>query len=185
MERFIQKYGRLPTEFDPDYLELLQMSKYRIVDVPDLKPSKCANCGSTKNDGRKYIDFGLDIDWFGIVFICGMCLIDIAKNMGLFTRFIEENTRLRESIHNSTALEERGVEIEKTVLHVFEEVKSYFDRLHPTSPDTPADSGPVLEPDPSVSESGTDTAESGTSKSTDVPRSKNVLSLADLLDSPS
>src|SRR3954466_860008 len=81
---FVKKYGKLPTEIDPDYLEMLRMSRYRILDVPDVAPAKCANCGSSKNDGRKYVDFGLQVDWYGVVYFCGLCLADIARDMGLF-----------------------------------------------------------------------------------------------------
>lgn len=186
-DKFVQMYGRLPTEVDPDYLELLRMSKYRIVDVPDVKPFKCGNCGSAKNDGRKYIDVGLDIDWYGTFFLDSLCLKDIAKEMGLFTEYEQIIEKLTGTNEDVDFLRERGISLEGTILRTFEEVKEYFADIHFTGSSPPPD----ISPDVVVDESSENPSESPTQR-TDKPeprtikpdsstRSTNLRSLADLL----
>jgi hypothetical protein len=190
IDKFVHKYGRLPTERDPDYLEMLRMSKYRILAVPDFKPAKCANCGSTKNDGRNYIDFGLEVDWYGIVYICGECLKDIAREMGLFTEY-EKQLELRmleiELLKNKI---EQGVELPDKLVKAWEEFKEYYASLQLAGGNGP-DSIPPSNHDNSVvqesnetesDKSGINEAKPRAAKSTSGSRSKNIRSLADLLD---
>lgn len=191
MDRFIQKYGRLPTEFDSDYLEMLRMTKYRIISVPDVSPSKCANCGSTKNDGRQYVDFGLHVDWYGVVFLCSLCLHEIAREMGLFTALEKEINRLVSEQEFFKDLRSQGVTVQETVLHTFEEVKSYFDGLRSLGSDTGSSSTADVgsnkesnEPTIDRAESTASTTKSRAIKSTSVSGPKNVPSLTELLNDP-
>lgn len=191
VDRFIHKYGRLPTEFDPDYLEMLRMSKYRIVAVPDFKPGKCANCGSSKNDGREYIDFGLEVDWYGIVFICGTCLIDVANHMGLFNQLRDQLSRVTDSLLNVEKKNFQGVDLRDSFLKIFKEVQDYFAQL-PAIRDVPVvdsndnvDKPAAIETEPTIAtiKSAADAAKSGTTKSATGSRPKNLPSLAELLNS--
>lgn len=188
-DEFVKKYGRLPTEFDPDYWEMLRMSKYRILAVPDLKPGKCANCGSSKDDGRKYIDFGLEVDWFGIVFLCGLCLKDVSTNMGLFHSYEEEVQLAQLKLLKLTNLQEQGTELKETVLKTFEEVKEYFDNLRSVGDNSSSDTSSPVGTDKKSDASGvssdepsTDTTKRTTAKSTTVTGSTNLPSLAELLN---
>lgn len=191
-DRFVQKYGRPPTEVDPDYLEMLNMSKYRIVPMPDKQQAKCSNCGSTKNDGRKYVDFGLDVDWYGIVFLCGNCIYDIAKAMNCFAQFVDRINRLED--RNKTLenlLLAQGDSIESRLSNLMEEVKEYFASLHSISDDGRSDPSTMVD---SNSSSGADNTtesdrqatgtEQRTTESTTGPGSKNFSSLAELLNAP-
>jgi hypothetical protein len=191
LEKFVNRYGRLPTERDPDYLEMLNMSKYAILDAPTHKPGKCANCGAVRNDGRKYVDFKLEIDWYGIVYLCGICLKDIAKAVGLFDDFIKE---LEEAKAQNTSLEElkeKGAELHETIVRTFAEVKDFYVDVHSVGDDIPANPDSSSgDSQNSESGSGTDSSESGTSetksrtsKSTSSSRRTNVPSLAELLES--
>jgi hypothetical protein len=180
-DAFVLKYSRLPTEYDPDYLEMLAMSKYRILAVPDVSPGKCANCGSSKNDGRGYIDFGLHIDWYGGVFFCGECLKDIAVNFGLFT---DINQKLLDSVvkeETISRLQENGEQLYTKVLTLFKEFEEHYASLSTIrdsgSSNTTTDVGSsetAIEPKP-------DETKSGVTKSTTGSRSKNVRSLTDLI----
>lgn len=189
-EAFVQKYGRLPTEVDPDYLEMLRMSKYRILDVPDYKPGNCANCGSSKNDGRRYIDFGREIDWFGTIFICGFCLQDVANEMGLFQKYVDEIGELKHKLLSINTLEAKGDHIREDVLRTFKEVKEYFDHVRVISDSDVTDDTVSVESVTPEIKSGTDKTESRinetksrTTKSNSGERSPNIRSLADLLES--
>ena len=192
VDRFIHRYGRLPTERDPDYLEMLRMSKYRILDFPDINPAKCANCGSAKPDGRQYIDFGLQIDFYGALFFCGFCLKDIATNMGLFKAIEEDLVAAHEKLMNLRNLEEQGNLVQETVLRAVEEVKEYFASLHSLGNDVipyigvvPSDSEASGEPTAIANEPEVVAAKPGVIKSTSSSRSKNLPSLAELIQSES
>lgn len=183
VDKFIEKYGRLPTEFDPDYLEMLRMSKYRILAVPDVSPGKCANCGSSKDDGRKYVDFGLHVDWYGAVFICGSCLHDIAHKVGLFASLEEQ---LYEALNKKASLDElqeQGEKLHDKVVKTVRELEDFYVGVYSHRTDNSPDSTSSVESESTPStKSGSPSTESGTTKSTTVSGRKNVRSLAELLD---
>lgn len=189
-DQFVQKYGRPPTEFDPDYLEMLNMTKYRIVEIPDKKQAKCSNCGSTKNDGRKYVDFGLEVDWYGIVFLCGLCVYDIARTMDCFADYINRIDKLEaenETLKN--LLLAKGDTLELMLGSLMGEVKEYFDGLRAISNNNESNFSTVVDFNSSSSTDNTTEsdrapgkAEQRTSKSTTGSGLKNVSSLTELLN---
>lgn len=193
-DKFVQKYGRLPTEFDPDWLEMVHMSKYRVLAVPDVQPGKCANCGSSKADGRKYIDIGLEISWYGALFLCSLCLEDVARNVGLFDEIEEELQVAKDKLLDRKFLLERGEFLQNELTHVFEEVKEYLDTVgvRPSEPVPYAVGRTVVEPyqEPATEATGkgdkpANEAKSRTSKSTPSPRLEDLLGLAERSESKS
>lgn len=190
VDRFIHKYGRLPTEVDPDYLEMLRMSKYRILVCPDVNPAKCANCGSSKKDGRNYIDFGLQVDWYGAVFLCGLCLHDIAKAMGLF-KVLEDQLRLTvDSLAGFKCLQGQGELLHEKLVQIFKEFETYYASLHTLRDDSSSDISSYVGPDETNGESAGLKSEPTITepkpkpaKSAPSSRSKNISSLAELLES--
>lgn len=64
-------------------MTISEQSRYAILDVPILAPGHCFTCGTASNeDGRKFIDFGKQIDWFGAVYLCSECIIEVAAIVG-------------------------------------------------------------------------------------------------------
>lgn len=186
VDRFIAKYGRLPTELDPDYLEMLRMSKYRILDVPDAQPGKCDNCGASKRDGRKYIDFGLHVDWHGAVHLCTDCLKDIASEAGLFSELEAKLKLLLAEQEKLDSLRNQGVELHEIVVKTFKEFEDFYAGLHSVSNNSSPDSSSnVVIDETSSSGSGSAKTESTTTKSTNGTGRKNVRSLTDLLGNDS
>lgn len=181
--KFVQKHSRLPTENDPDYLEMLRMSKYRIMDVPDHPPSKCGNCGSSKNDGRQYIDFGLLIDWYGTVYLCGECLKDIAMNMGLFR---EIDSRLLDLVVKDEVvieLKEKGADLHERLETLFKEFEAYYAGLHSLGNNSSSDSTTsVVDDETPTVEPRVIEPKPRTTKSTASSGRKDIPSLADLLN---
>lgn len=168
------------------------MSKYRILDTPDIETSKCANCGSCKNDGRKYIDFGLHVDWFGAVFLCGRCLQDIAQSMGLFKQLEDRLAIANDSLLKIRNVQQQGVDLRADLLQTFGEVQKYFADLRITGDDPIPNTSTSVVTESPTTESGTDKVKSGTDatkprpvKSTSSSGSKNLPSLADLLNESS
>ena len=188
MERFIARYGRLPTERDPDYLEMLRMSKYIIKDVPMVQPGKCANCGASKNDGRQYIDFGLQIDWYGCIYLCGFCILDIANSMGLFGILRQRVQNLTLELDQIKAQQRYGAELPDKLVQAWEEFKVYYDSVHSVRDDPTPDSTSDVDTDSPVepastlpSKSTTNETKPRAAKSTSSSRPQNVPSLADLI----
>lgn len=192
VDRFIHKYSRLPTERDPDYLEMLQMSKYRILDVPDVAPGKCANCGASRNDGRGYIDIGRHVDWYGAFILCGLCLKDISNEMGLFRPLEVSLLKSELEVTKLQELKEQGNNLQEQILRSVEEVKEYFTSLRSLESSSdlimPYGVGISEESSESTTESdkpGVDTPKPRATKSTSSTRPKNLPSLAELLESSS
>lgn len=188
LDKFVEKYGRLPTEFDPDYLEMLRMSKYRVMPVPDQQPGKCANCGASKPDGRSYADFGLLIPWYGTVFLCSICITDIARNVGSFKSIEGDLKFAQEHAIATQNLWDLGKELENKINEAFEGVKEYFDRLRSLGDGLPPHTGLSVESDKESSKQAagegnraSDVAKSGATKSTPSSRPKDLLSLAERL----
>src|SRR5688500_3188971 len=119
LEKFHNKYGRLPTENDPDYLEMLKMSKFRILSKPDSSPGKCASCGGFKEDGRKYVDFGLYVDWYGTVLLCSLCAKEMAEVLG----FIQEINQ------EEIAHPDFKVDIETSVENLQKTLREYYEYM--------------------------------------------------------
>lgn len=183
VDKFVAKYGRLPTEIDSDYLEMLNMSKYRILAVPMFKPGKCGNCGASKNDGRQYIDFGLEVDWYGTVYLCTDCLKDIAVNAGLFKEQEEKMLALMVENERLIALKEQGENLHETVTKTFEEFKEYYASLHSLGDNSPPDSPTSVGTEETVnSEPEPNNSKSRASKSSNGSGRSNVPSLADLIN---
>lgn len=182
LEKFIKRHGRLPTEVDPDYLEMLKMDKVRVVAVPLSSPGKCANCGTAKQDGRNYVDIGLQIDWYGAVFFCGYCINEIARKIGLFNKLEDDIRYLQNQLDKLTALNYNGKELQDTILKTFNEVKEHYEQLHSTGNNSTTDSAPSVESEAGESgKSGISEAESGITESPTVPRRSYIPSLADLI----
>lgn len=175
--------GRLPTERDPNYLELLNMSKYVIEDFPKFKPSKCSNCGSSKEDGRKYVSFGLEIDWYGIVYLCTLCLKNIAESARLFDNHLAELQSVVAELKAARSVERKEQAILSRLESISEEIKEYYDAsVRSSGTSSSANELPLLDSDASAAESGTDSPEQGTSESNSGGRSKNVQGLANLFE---
>lgn len=182
VKKFFERFGRLPTEVDPDYLEMIRMSKYQISDVPMFKPGKCANCGASKNDGRRYVDFGLEVDWYGTVFLCGDCLTDVANAMGLFDKFKEAIEEVKANSFSLDVLREQGFAVQYNLEKTIGEVKEYFANLHSLGDDSSSDSNSSVVATETTTESAIDEAKPRVTKSSTVSGRENLPSLADLLN---
>jgi hypothetical protein len=76
-----------------------------IMQAARMKPYKCVICNG-ESDGRPFVDFGLDLEWYGSVYFCGYCFINVANKLGYqspdqvdnitdkYTRMLKANHRL-------------------------------------------------------------------------------------------
>ena len=156
------------------------MSKYHITDVPMHKPGKCGNCGASKNDGRKYLDFGLEIEWYGTFYLCGFCLEDTAKQIGLFTKLEMKIVELELTLGKIQGLQEKGVELHETVVKTFKEFEEFYGSLHSSGNYSPSDITPNVGTSETASKQDVDESESTVIKPPSGTRRTNIRSLADL-----
>lgn len=67
--------------------------RFHVLDQPYASPSKCAFCSLGHNqDGTvQFIDTTLDLDFYGVVYICSNCLTEIANSLGYIApeRYVE------------------------------------------------------------------------------------------------
>lgn len=55
-------------------------SRFKILERPLVAPGKCAVCGAAD---KPVVDFGFDLDWYGVVYFCVECLTEIGKTIGM------------------------------------------------------------------------------------------------------
>lgn len=102
--------------------------KVFVLQYPAKAPGKCALCGANhKRDGRQYIDFGLTIPRYGVVYLCTLCMTETAGILGwinpaqaeelktayqetiqLLANLREENGRLRRALSELDFLDSRN-----------------------------------------------------------------------------
>ena len=106
------------------------MSKYIVSDVPSSSPGKCSNCGASKHDGRKYISFGLDVDGYGTVHICGSCVGDMAHVLDLFKELKNRLDAEELKNRNYEQLKTESVTLHERVVAAMAELETYYANLH-------------------------------------------------------
>lgn len=139
-------------------------SRIRILDAPQLAPGVCSICGSSRNDDRKYVDLGIDVDYVGTMYFCTFCLVELVNALGCLTQ------------EQSVALQEEVDAARKTILD-FQAQKAAYDDAISTLRNTGLFNGAPLvlvtsEQDPVADTSGPEQKPAGISKSTKQSNSK-------------
>lgn len=184
LAEFHTKYSRLPTEKDPDWQKEITMSKFQLLDIPIMAPGRCSNCGAVKPDGRKYVDFGLTLDHYGVVYICSLCLFEAA---GLLEKALGLNPPVAEpAINRHEILVSYIEQLEKSVIEMIDLVKGYASTDivvsdSGTIPGGKRDTDISIDPEAKSDDKPADEDESGTTKQTTKSRRSDVPSLAELL----
>lgn len=58
-------------------------ARFHILDEPLAAPGKCMLCGISYGNGeRKFIDTGVDLDWYGVVYYCTSCILEVSNQLG-------------------------------------------------------------------------------------------------------
>jgi len=52
--------------------------------IPPAAPGKCVVCGFSGDveESRLFVDFGFDIDYYGVVYFCSLCMTEVANAIG-------------------------------------------------------------------------------------------------------
>lgn len=73
----------VPTLPRPLLTGLSLLSKFTVSDHPEALPNKCAGCGIGHGEpGRRFIDLALDVDYYGVVYLCTICFHEVANILG-------------------------------------------------------------------------------------------------------
>lgn len=80
--------------------------KIQIISNPTALPGTCVLCHGP-GDGRKFLDFGLDIDFYGQVLFCDRCLTPVAEALNYvpFDEYKKCADILQEALDRGIALE--------------------------------------------------------------------------------
>lgn len=65
---------------------ITSQSRVQIVNAPVAAPGVCILCGSASDENRKFIDFGKQLDWYGAVYLCTLCMLDVAEAIGYISK---------------------------------------------------------------------------------------------------
>lgn len=63
-------------------IEISVTSRFSIHDNPDREPGFCCVCRSPGGDDRQFIDFGMQLDWYGAVYFCTFCVKELCEAAG-------------------------------------------------------------------------------------------------------
>lgn len=89
--------------------------------TPAALPGNCVICGSVGGDGRRFIDFGWQQDFYGAIYFCEMCITEVMDALGFVREDIYNNLK-SENENLKTSLEQanRNVEtLRETIKNVF------------------------------------------------------------------
>lgn len=108
-------------------------SRFQTVDRPVAAPGKCGVCGATD---RECVDFGMDIDDYGVFYLCFHCIREGALTTGLVVTVEEydaERMKAGQSIHDYLNAHNMRVvtnEFASTVTGLVAGLPSAFPDLH-------------------------------------------------------
>lgn len=80
-------------------------SRFAVLDTPIAVPGCCHICGSVGDGKRKFVDFGLNVEFVGVIYFCTLCLAECLAIIG-FIRPEEYKAVLEAHASTSEELEE-------------------------------------------------------------------------------
>ncbi len=110
--------------------------RFNVTNAPHALPSKCVVCGSWGGDGRKFVDFGMDIDFYGAIYFCSVCLTECCNKLGYINpdQWQSVNTMNDELISRVQTLEADNVNL-RSALSATDFLRGGFDYSSPVAND--------------------------------------------------
>lgn len=95
-----------------------QLGRFVVTNRPTASPGSCVVCGYT-GDQRQYLDFRLDFEFYGSVYLCSDCMVDAGNCLGFATpeKFdaalatIKEQNEIIEELRTALTLSEQTVDV--------------------------------------------------------------------------
>jgi len=124
------------------------MGQVQVLAIPEVLPQTCCVCGSGRtDDGRKYIDTGLSLDHYGVVYFCTLCLNQIVRQVGTFVP-IEEYKSLEQWVvfyRDKSEILTQKVGVLNDLVNNVDFLRSINDRIINTSDSRPSGQEPTDE----------------------------------------
>lgn len=90
-------------------MEVQPNARVQVYKHPPAAPGKCVVCGfgGDAEDSRTFIDFGFDLDYYGVVYFCSNCIVEVANAIGFvsgeqYEAVAKENADLTERLIGAT-----------------------------------------------------------------------------------
>jgi hypothetical protein len=121
-------------------------SRFAVLQSPVALPAKCAVCGTPQGP---LLDFGLDIDMYGVVYFCLTCLEAAAARANLFEKYSVKSEQVRNDLQAYGDLKRRINEVRSNAESTASSINSFLTFLFDFSgagfvvPETPVESEPV------------------------------------------
>lgn len=66
-------------------LDQMSLGRFKVIEANQLlAPGKCAGCGGFTK--RRFVDFGLELDFYGVVYLClEVCFTEVANKLGFLS----------------------------------------------------------------------------------------------------
>lgn len=146
----------------------MSSERIQVLDFPKAAPGKCVICGfagGVGTDGRKFIDFQFDLDFFGAIIFCEHCFTAGVNALGYLSP--QQTTDLKFN------LQDLGEKLQR-VLAENDKLRSALDSLSflPSSSDSNSSSTDEKLPEPAETKGSSD---NGSPKPSNKRGSKNVL----------
>ena len=158
---------------------LTAQSRLKVLDTPVLAPGICFLCGSAGDDKRKFIDFGKQIEWYGAVYVCTFCIVEVAEAAEFIpvANFDTLHTEYRELRVQYDQLKAKYAPFEEAIKNVLDSPDPGFGMvLHPSNSGVHSDSSDKLD------ESGSNEVASGESEADESPNLEGPDDLFDPTD---
>jgi hypothetical protein len=94
--------------------EVKPTDRVQVLDNPQAHPGKCGVCGNGADPNRQWIDFGAQVPDYGALYICSICIAEVANALNFATPEQTSNMLVRID-ELTTAL--RRVDRERESLH--------------------------------------------------------------------
>lgn len=158
---------------------LSAQSRLKVLDNPELAPGICFLNGCVGDGKRKFIDFGKNIEWYGAVYICTQCIIEVAEAAEYIpvASFDKLHNDYRELKVNYDQLAAKYAPFEEAIKNVLDGPDPGFGMvLHPSSFQPSANE--IREPDESDSNESAQ-GKSETNESVDVEGPDDLFDSSD------
>jgi hypothetical protein len=112
------------------------VGRFQLLPAPLMLPGVCACCGA---GNKPVIDFGLQLEWHGAVYLCIDCITEAGTVVGLVP-----SARYEAVLEDLVKLKAPQVEVQNAISEYIDRQResaiSFFDRLSIISNGAPADS---------------------------------------------
>lgn len=102
------------------------MTRIKVLNAPAALPGHCAICRAARSDDRKYVDFNFQVENYGAVIFCTLCLNAIAEAIH-YVPGVKLSEALEEYTENLNTLTNRIKQLDKKNKALEEVLGAEFD----------------------------------------------------------